>query len=61
MPYKKSYGKKKYNKRPYNKGYKKFRKYNKPKYDGAVAIKCFNVDPVYWLTTYGAYFITGWG
>lgn len=49
MPYKKMYKKKRsYKKRPYVKGYKKFKKYNKPKYDGAVAIKCFNVDPVIW-------------
>lgn len=63
MPYKKTYKKRPYKKRPYKKGYKKFRKYSsKPKYDGAVAVKCFNVDPVVYESMYSkAYFITGWG
>lgn len=56
MPYKKKYTPRKggYKRRPYKKGYKRFyKKFNKPKYDGAVAIKCFNVDPVVYDGTYG--------
>lgn len=67
MPYKKKYSsgarKGPYRRRPYRRGYKRFyKKFNKPKYDGAVAVKCFNVDPVVYESIYSsAYFITGWG
>lgn len=69
MPYKKNYGyKKRYtSRRNYKRSTYKYskpkyiKKFKKTNYDGAVYVKVFNVDPVYYVTTYGAYFITGWG
>lgn len=38
-----------------------FKKFKKTSYDGAVYVKVFNLDPVYYKTTYEGYFVTGWG